>query len=84
MPICAHVAPSIVNVQSQCTGQPLDLVSAAGKALGLDHRDAFERRHSKIMYEAWDVGGVDIDVCTRFSCGFLARRRPTDPLGLQR
>ena len=41
---------------------PLDQVFAAGKTLGLDHRDQIERLPSKILFEAWDVSGVDIDV----------------------
>ena len=82
MPTCAHVAPSIMNVQNQCTGWPLDLVSAAGKTLGLDHRDEFERLPSKILYEAWDVGGVDIDGVHTIQLWPPGQRRPTDPLGL--
>ena len=73
MPICPHVAPSIVNVQSQCTGQPLDLV---------DHRDAFERLPGKILKEAWDVGGVDNDGVRTIQLWLPGQRRPTDPLGL--
>ena len=65
LPTCSHVATSKMNVQSQRTSQPLDQVFAAGKTLGLDHRDQIERLPSKILRETRDVSAL-------FSCGLLA------------
>ena len=69
-----------MNVQ----GQPLDPVSAAGKTLGLDHKDEFEGLPGKILQQAWDVGGVDTDGVHTIQLWPPGQRRPTDPLGLQR
>ena len=78
LPTCAHVATSKMKVQSQ----PLDQVFAAGKTLGLDHRDQIERLSSKILHETWHVSGVDIDGVHPFQLWPPGQRRPADPLGL--
>ena len=54
------------------------------KTLGLDHRNEFERLPDKILHEAWDVGGVDIDGMHAIQLWPPGQRRPTDPLGLWR
>ena len=72
MPICAHVAPSIVNVQSQCTGKPLDLVSAAGKTLGLTTGMNLSDFPTKFRTKPGMSAALTSTVCTRFSCGLLA------------
>ena len=82
MPTCAHVAPSKMNVQSQRTCQPLDLVSATRKTLGLDHRDEFEQLPSKVLYETWDICSVDIDGVYTIQLRPPGQHRPADSHGL--
>ena len=54
------------------------------KTLGLDRREKFERLPRKILYEAWDVSGVDMDGVHPIQQWPPGQRRPADPLGLQR
>ena len=82
MPNCEHVAPSKMDVQGQCTGQPVDLVCAAGETLGLDHWDEFGRLPGENLFKAWDVSGVDIDSVHTIQLLPPGQLRPLYPLGL--
>ena len=72
MPTCARVAPSNMNVQSQRRCQPLGLVFATRKTLGLHHRDKFERLPAKFCTKPEISAVLTLTVCTRFNCGLLA------------
>ena len=51
------------------------------KTFGLDQKDKFEPLPSKILYESWDVSGVDVDGVDPIQL-WPGQRRPADPLGL--
>ena len=65
------------NHHNECPKPTHELASggqvfAAGKTLGLDHRDQIERLSAKICTKLGMSAALTLTVCTRFSCGLLA------------
>ena len=80
VPICAHVAPSIVIVPKPMHGASLWIWSLQQEKLwGLTTGMNLSDFPTTLCAKAGMLVALTLTVCTRFSCGPPSQRRPTGP-----